>query len=87
MAQQLGGMEKVLRVGEGRRIKRLQQQAAYITSLEPQYENLSDAELQGLTAVFRQRLENGENLDELVFDAFAAVREARKRASDRKSVV
>ncbi|HEY2353291.1 MAG TPA: preprotein translocase subunit SecA [Gaiellaceae bacterium] len=84
MAQQLGGMEKVLRVGEGRRVKRLQQQAAYITSLEPQYEKLSDAELQGLTAVFRQRLENGESLDELVFDAFAAVREARKRASNQR---
>src|SRR3954466_3799838 len=77
-------MEKVLRVGEGRRIKRLQQQAAYITSLEPQYEKLSDAELHGLTAAFRQRLENGESLDELVFDAFAAVREARKRASDQR---
>jgi preprotein translocase subunit SecA len=84
VAQQLGGMEKVLRVGEGRRIKRLKEQAAYITSLEPQYEKLSDAELQGLTAAFRQRLENGESLDELVFDAFAAVREARKRASDQR---
>ena len=84
MAQQLGGMEKVLRVGEGRRLKRLQQQAAYITSLEPEYEKLSDAELQGLTAAFRQRLENGESLDELAFDAFAAVREARKRASDQR---
>jgi len=84
MAQQLGGMEKVLRAGEGRRVKRLQQQAAYITSLEPQYEELSDAELQGLTAAFRQRLENGESLDELVFDAFAAVREARKRASNQR---
>ncbi len=84
MAQQLGGMEKVLRVGEGRRMKRLQEQAAYITTLEPQYEKLSDAELQGLTAAFRQRLANGESLDELVFDAFAAVREARKRASDQR---
>jgi preprotein translocase subunit SecA len=84
MAQQLGGMEKVLRVGEGRRLKRLQEQAAYITSLEPQYEKLSDAELQRLTVVFRERLANGESLDELVFDAFAAVREARKRASDQR---
>jgi preprotein translocase subunit SecA len=84
MAQQLGGMEKVLRIGEGRRVKRLQEQAAYITSLEPQYTKLSDAELQGLTAVFRQRLENGEDLNELVFDAFAAVREARRRASDQR---
>ncbi|HZS29687.1 MAG TPA: preprotein translocase subunit SecA [Gaiellaceae bacterium] len=84
MAQQLGGMEKVLRVGEGRRVKRLQEQAAYITTLEPQYEKLSDSELQGLTAQFRQRIENGESLDELVFDAFAAVREARRRASDQR---
>ncbi len=84
MAQNLGAMDKVLRVGEGRRLKRLQEQAAYITTLEPQYEKMSDAELQGLTAVFRQRLENGEDLNELVFDAFAAVREARKRASNQR---
>ncbi len=84
MAQQLGGMEKVLRVGEGRRVKRLQQQAAHITTLEPQYEKMSTAELEGLTAAFRQRLENGEHLDDLVFDAFAAVREARKRASNQR---
>ncbi|HLX33480.1 MAG TPA: preprotein translocase subunit SecA [Gaiellaceae bacterium] len=84
MAQQLGSMEKVLRVGEGRRLKRLQEQAAYITSLEPEFEKMSEAELQGLTAAFRQRLENGESLDELVFEAFAAVREARKRASDQR---
>src|SRR5579862_7219305 len=77
-------MEKVLRVGEGRRLKRLQEQAAYITSLEPEFEKMSEAELQGLTAAFRQRLENGESLDELVFEAFAAVREARKRASDQR---
>jgi len=84
MPDDFGGFDRVLRAGEGRRLKRLQQQAAYITSLEPQYEKLSDAELQGLTAAFRQRLENGESLDELVFDAFAAVREARKRASDQR---
>src|SRR5579862_6276889 len=77
-------MEKVLRVGEGRRLKRLQEQAAYITSLEPEFEKMSEAELQGLTAAFRQRLENGESLDELVFEAFAAVREARIRASDQR---
>ena len=45
---------------------------------------LSDDELQGKTAEFRQRLENGETLDELVFEAFAAVREARKRESDQR---
>jgi preprotein translocase subunit SecA len=81
---EIGNLEKVLRVGEGRRLKRLQEQAAYITSLEPDFEQLSAADLQGKTAEFRQRLENGESLDELVFEAFAAVREARKRASDQR---
>ena len=81
---EIGNLEKVLRVGEGRRLKRLQEQAAYITSLEPEFEELSAADLLGKTAEFRQRLENGESLDELVFEAFAAVREARKRASDQR---
>src|SRR5436190_481938 len=79
MAQQLGSFEKVLRVGEGRRLKRLAEQAAYITTLEPDYEKLSDSELAAKTVEFRQRLENGEHLDDLVFEAFAAVREAFKR--------
>ena len=84
MPEPTGGFEKFLRAGEGRRLKRLQEQAAYITSLEPEFEKLSEAELQGKTAEFRQRLENGESLDELLFEAFAAVREARKRASNQR---
>src|ERR671934_108242 len=80
MAQQLGGFEKVLRLGEGRRLKRLAEQADYIRSLEPDYERLSDAELEGKTAEFKQRLENGESLEDLLFEAYAAVREAGKRA-------
>ncbi|HLY94135.1 MAG TPA: hypothetical protein VKP14_04745, partial [Gaiellaceae bacterium] len=79
MAQQLGQFEKVLRVGEGRRLKRLGEQAAYISTLEPDCEKLSDADLAAKTAEFRQRVENGESLDELLFEAFAAVREAFKR--------
>src|SRR5438067_383098 len=77
-------IESVLRVGEGRRLKRLAQQAAYITTLEPEFEALSDEELKAKTPEFRQRLENGEPLDDLVFEAFAAVREARKRASGQR---
>src|SRR6266480_4926309 len=80
MSEALGSLEKVLRVGEGRRLKRLRSQADYITSLEPEFEKLSDAELAGKTAEFRQRIENGEPVDELVFEAFAAVREAFKRS-------
>jgi preprotein translocase subunit SecA len=79
MAQQLGSLEKVLRAGEGRRLKRLAEQAAYIGTLESEFEQLSDEQLAAKTAEFRQRIENGESLDELVFEAFAAVREAFKR--------
>jgi preprotein translocase subunit SecA len=79
MAQQLGSFEKVLRVGEGRRLKRLAEQARYIGTLEADFEALSDEELAGKTAEFRERHANGETLDELLFEAFAAVREAFKR--------
>jgi preprotein translocase subunit SecA len=79
VAQGLGSFEKVLRFGEGRRIKRLAEQAAYVGTLEPEVEALSDAELTAKTAEFKQRLENGESLEELLFEAFAAVREAFKR--------
>src|SRR5215212_2742706 len=74
-----GSLEKVLRFGEGRRMKRLQQQAAYVATLEPEFEALSDEELAAKTVEFKQRVENGEALEELVFDAYAAVREAFKR--------
>jgi preprotein translocase subunit SecA len=79
MAQQLGSFEKVLRVGEGRRLKRLAEQAAYIGTLEPEFEQLSDEQLAAKTAEFRERFANGETLDELLFEAFAAIREAFKR--------
>src|SRR3954462_2421844 len=76
---QLGSLEKALRVGEGRRLKRLREQADYIMSLEPDFEAISDDQLAGKTVEFKQRIENGEDIDELVFEAFAAVREAFKR--------
>ena len=79
MPQELGALDKVLRFGEGRRLKRLQEQAAYVATLEPDFERLSDAELAGKTADFKQRLESGETLEELLFEAYAAVREAFKR--------
>src|ERR671919_594953 len=80
MPQNYGALEKVLRVGEGRRLKRLAGQADYVASLEPDMKALSDAELAAKTVEFKQRLENGEDLDELVFEAFAAVREAARRS-------
>src|SRR6476646_849656 len=84
MSSQLGSFEKVLRLGEGRRMKRLAEQAAYITSIEPEFTALSDEELRDKTVEFRQRLENGETLDKLLFEAYAAGREARLRESDQR---
>src|SRR3954464_16030899 len=84
MAQQLGSFERILRVGEGRRMKRLADQAAYVTTLEPEFQALSDEELGGKTGEVRERLENGETVEELLFEAFAAVREARLRESDQR---
>src|SRR5690242_20920652 len=80
----IGSLEKALRLGEGRRMKRMAEQAAYIATLEPDFRKLSDSELRGKTAEFKQRLENGEELEELLFEAFAAVREARLRESDQR---
>ena len=82
MAQQLGSFEKVLRVGEGRRLKRVAEQAVYISTLESEFEKLSDGELAAKTVEFRERLANGETLDELLFEAFATVREAFKRTME-----
>ena len=65
-------------------MKRLADQAAYITTLEPEFQALSDEELRDKTVDFRQRLENGETLEQLLFEAFAAVREARRRDSDQR---
>src|SRR5437868_11397450 len=84
MAQVGGTLEKALRFGEGRRMKRLAEQAAYITSLEPDFRALSDDDLRDKTVEFRQRLENGERLEDLLFEAYAAVRESRLRESDQR---
>src|SRR4030095_7217799 len=84
MTQNYGALEGLLRLGEGRRLKRLAEQAAYITSLEPEFEALSDAELLAKSGEFKQRIANGESLDEILFEAFAAAREARKRESGQR---
>src|SRR5215208_3704939 len=77
---QLGSFEKVLRFGEGRRMKRLADQAAYVGTLEPEFEALSDSDLAAKTVEFKERVANGETLEDILFEAFAAVREAFNRS-------
>ena len=62
-----------------RELKKLQPMVAQINSLEPEFERLTEAELRAKTDEFKARLSNGESLDELLPEAFAAVREAAKR--------
>ncbi len=71
--------EKVLRAGEGRALKRLKAIANAVDSLEDEYESMTDAELRALTDEYRERLKDGETLDDLLPEAFATVREAAKR--------
>ena len=71
---------KILRAGEGRTLKRLEQRVVEVNALEPEYEALSDDQLAAKTIEFRERFDQGEDLDELLPEAFAAAREASKRA-------
>ena len=71
--------DKLLRTGEGKIFKRLEAIVSQVNSIEEDFANLSDAELRGLTAEYRERLANGETPDELIPEVFATVREAARR--------
>lgn len=72
-------VDKALRMGEGRQLKRLENVAKAVNALEDEISALSDEELKGQTAKFKQRLDNGAKLDDLMPEAFATVREVSKR--------
>ena len=72
-------LEKLLRAGEGRILRRLTQVAKAVGALEEDFEKLTDEELANETTELRARFDKGEALDKLMPEAFAAVREAAKR--------
>jgi preprotein translocase subunit SecA len=72
-------LSKVFGTANDRTLKRVLPLVVEVARLEPEYEKLGDRELAALTPVFRQRLERGESLDDLLPEAFAVVREAAKR--------
>jgi preprotein translocase subunit SecA len=72
-------LERVLRVGEGRILRRLKAYANAVNELEDDFSTLTDDELRAETTELRERYGNGESLDDLLPEAFAAVREASKR--------
>jgi preprotein translocase subunit SecA len=71
--------QKILHAGEGRKLKLLQSIVPEVGAFEPEMQARSDEELRALTGVFRERLERGEDLDDLLPEAFATVREASVR--------
>jgi len=70
---------RVLRAGEGKKVRRLAELVPMINDLEPGLEGLSDPDLQHKTIEFKERLDQGETLDDLLIDAYAVVREAAWR--------
>src|SRR6185503_2568056 len=72
-------LAKVIGTQNERELKRLQPRVAQISALEPGIQPLSDEQLRGKTAEFRQRVANGDALDDLLVPAFAVVREAGRR--------
>ncbi|KAB7787939.1 preprotein translocase subunit SecA [Bifidobacterium cebidarum] len=72
-------VDKALRMGEGRQIKKLENVAKAVNALEDEISALSDEDLKAQTPKFKQQIENGKSLDEIMPEAFATVREVSKR--------
>lgn len=70
---------KILRIGEKKALERYSKLVNRVNDLEGKFESMNDQYLSSVTADFRQRMERGESQDEILPEAFAAVREAAKR--------
>jgi preprotein translocase subunit SecA len=77
-------LSKVLRMGEGKWLRQCQAVVGPTNDLEDEMRAYSDAELRGLTDVYRKRVADGETLDELLPEAFATVREAGRRVRGQR---
>ncbi len=80
----MGFLEKIFGTYSQRELKKITPVADKVMSLEPEYQALSDGELRGKTDEFRSRLAAGETLDDILPEAFAAVREAAWRVLGMK---
>ncbi|WP_366521514.1 DEAD/DEAH box helicase, partial [Micropruina sp.] len=80
----MGVLDKLLHMGDGRKLKELRKVADQVAMIEPDFEAMSDEELRGQTDEFRKRLEDGESLDAILPEAFATVREATRRVLGKR---
>ncbi|WP_300676203.1 preprotein translocase subunit SecA [Nocardioides sp.] len=72
-------LDKILRLGEGKILRQLEGIAKAVNAIEDDYLAMSDEELAGQTAILKERYAGGESLDDLMYEAFATVREAARR--------
>ncbi len=77
-------LDRILRAGEGKKLKALQGLVPHVNALEAGITQLSDDALRAKTAEFRGRLERGEDLDDILVEAFAVMREASVRVSGQR---
>jgi preprotein translocase subunit SecA len=78
-------LDSILRAGEGRILRQLARISEQVNSVEEDFVAMTDAELRAMTDEFRQRHADGESLDDLLPEAFAAVREAAKRTLGQRA--
>ncbi|MBQ5929612.1 MAG: preprotein translocase subunit SecA, partial [Clostridia bacterium] len=79
------GLIKYLMNGDARRsLKKLNKMADQVEALEPKYQAMDDATLKAQTGILKERLKNGETLDDILYDAYAALREAAKRVLEMR---
>ncbi|CAN5859891.1 preprotein translocase subunit SecA [soil metagenome] len=72
-------LTRILKIGEGRKVKSLWREVEAVSALEPDVESISDEELRSKTGEFRERLENGATLEDIMREAFAVAREVSRR--------
>jgi len=83
MLKKLG--KKIFGTADEREIKKMRKLVGHINDIEPEFEKLTDEELKHKTVEFRERLEKGETLNDILVEAFATVREAAKRITGMRA--
>jgi len=78
-------LDSILRVGEGKILRQLKRISEQVNSVEDDFVAMSDAELRAMTDEFKQRLADGETLDDILPEAFATVREAARRTLGQRA--
>ncbi len=82
--KQMGFLDKIIGTYSERQLKKIYPVADAIEALAPKYKAMSDEELRSMTGVLKQRLNDGESLDDILVDAFATVREADERVLGKR---